>query len=292
MRDSASPDLASKQSEKVPGVVRFFKARERLGVYRKRSPEIAEELDKFETLLNNTDMDELFKDVVRDYRASNDFYASKYLDITGHVAVNLLRARELGLHTSPKMDTLDMGAGGGFFCYAASLYGHRATALERPPEDHRGPRVRFASLLAFFGIPTSDQKMKSQVALVSDDALHGKRFDLITAFAIMFNVESNGAYWTTDDYLFLFNDLRENFLKPGGRVCLKFNAPLFGGTRNNMSELGHEYHRTLGKMLKPFLVSFDEGQHATLDLFRTDAWGEAKNVRLPPAVRSAAQRSD
>lgn len=270
-------------------MARFFKARERLGIYRKRNPEIAEELDKFEALLNDTNLEELFKDVVRDYRSSDDFYGSKYLDITGHVAVNLVRARELGLQKSPKMDTLDMGAGGGFFCYAASLYGHCATALERPPEDHRGPRVRFASLLAFFGIPTSDQKMKSQVPLVADDALRGKRFDLITALAIMFNVELNGAYWTTDDYLYLFNDLRENFLKPGGRVCFKFNAPLFGGTRNNMGDLGHEYHRSLGKMLKPFLVSFDEGQHATLDLFRADAWETAKNIRLPHSVRGATQ---
>jgi 2-polyprenyl-3-methyl-5-hydroxy-6-metoxy-1,4-benzoquinol methylase len=290
MRDSAPLGLASERSKKESGVKRFFRARERLSDYRRRSPEIAEELDKLAELLSGTELDELFKDVVRGNATSDNFYGSKYLDITGHVAINLHRARKLGLHTSPKMDILDIGAGGGFFCYAASLYGHGVTALERPPEDHREPRIRFASLLAFFGIPCSDQKVKSQAALVGDDALRGKRFDLVTAFAIMFNVESTGAYWTTDDYLYFFNDLRENILKPGGRVCLKFNAPLFGGTRINMDALGHEYHRTLGRMLKPFLISFDEGQHAMLDLFRTDAWETAKNIRLPHTVRSAAQR--
>jgi len=227
-------------------------------------------------LLKGKDLYQLAIDILGGEGAAGGEYLhqEKSLQFAGRIHIAARRAQQLKLDTCPGMSILDIGAGPGFFCWAAKNLGHTAVAIQ-PSKGERG--INFSAFMQFFGIPQSAQFVKPQIALVRDQSLpEGMRFDLVTAFAITFN-RSGRAWWTTEDYLAFLEDIRRNFLKPGGRVVLKFNNTDEASTPRSVIA----YYEELGHMLAPFVMEESAETGFTLDLFREGAWSVARTVVLP-----------
>jgi hypothetical protein len=147
----------------------------------------------------------------------------------------------------------------------------------------------FAPLITFLGVPHSGQWIAAKRPIARDDALQpGRRFDLITAFAINFNSDialatESISFWSADDYRFLLRDLRDNFLKPNGRVLLHFNEPIYGETATPLTPpTVARYYTQLGDMLRPFLISYSPSMGSLLDLSRAAAWRDVEAAVLTP----------
>ena len=233
-------------------------------------------LVKLADLLKTTDLDQFAIDALGGEGAGGGEYLhqEKSLQFAGRVHIAARRAQQLKLDTSAGLLVLDIGAGPGFFCWAAKALGHTAVAIQ-PSKGARG--INFSAFMRLFGIPQSAQFVKPQTALVRDQSLpEGLRFDMVTAFAITFN-RSGRAWWTTKDYLSFLEDIKCNFLKPGGRVVLKFNNTDEAGTPKSVIT----YYEELGRMLAPFVAEESSETGFTLDLFREGAWSLANAVVLP-----------
>jgi hypothetical protein len=268
----------------------FLDARRRLRRLTRWSPHLAREVRGLDARLAATDLPALWR------RAAVGGGRAKYLDIPGNFLRQLRHARALGLHRASPGAVLDIGAGGGYFCYAAALLGHAAVAIQ-PTDENRSAEAVFSALLDFHGVARSAQRIAPRTSIVRDAALGERRFDLVTAFALTFNVLETDArpYWGAGDYLFLLRDLRERVLAPGGRVALKFQQPLYGASDPAAPAEEGAYHLALGELLRPFLVRYDmrggpDGGLAVLDPFRDEAWTRAESVGLPAAHWDRAAR--
>lgn len=60
------------------------------------------------------------------------------------------------------------------------------------------------------------------------------RFDVVTAYRAQFN-RSNGRLWSIDEWSFFLDDLRDNVLKPGGRLVIKFAKQDLKAARGGLS---------------------------------------------------------
>jgi hypothetical protein len=60
------------------------------------------------------------------------------------------------------------------------------------------------------------------------------RFDVVTAYRAQFN-RSNGRLWSFDEWSFFLDDLRDNVLKPGGRLVIKFAKQDLKAARGGLS---------------------------------------------------------
>lgn len=119
--------------------------------------------------------------------------------------------KKLDLDEAQPLDILDIGLGAGYFVYACKRYGHRAVGLDRPgfPIWH--------GLRRWLDVQVTDHTVQPLQHL---PALG--RFDLVTSFKCPFNyVDDESRFWTLDEWSFFLNDLRDNLLKPNGRVALE-----------------------------------------------------------------------
>lgn len=221
--------------------------------------------------------------------ADSELFGEKYLDIAKRLTVSATFAKQLRLlQPGPSRRILDLGAGGGFFCFAAMCHGHTAVALE-PELDLSDEKssIRHAAIIRLLGVPHSPQSILPQVPLVLDEAISGNGpYDLISAIAIMFNHDQSEEgrsriYWNKDDYLFWLNDLKCQHLAQGGTVFLRFNAPLTGEDLNGaIPPTLLRYYHDLGRLLSPFIVSHDDAKGTMLRLDNADAWAAAGSVEL------------
>jgi SAM-dependent methyltransferase len=259
-------------------------------------------LSAFDSVLGKANLENL-ADAVLPGRSAESFclFGEKYLNLGKRMTTAARRVSALGLIESPPLDILDLGAGNGFFCFAAQIFGHRTVAVEPDSYTPENDRIDFAPLMELLSVPHSIQAIQPGQPLKRDFCLKpDQRFDLITSFAIMFNhltavsgmmggEDSSGLkYWSARDYLFFLQDLVENFLKPGGRVLLQFNQPLRGEPKTpHTPAVITDYYRRLGVLLQPFMTSYDREFGALLDLRRPGAWEEARRIDLvPPAPES------
>ncbi len=278
-----------------PGFRDLIQTPEKAAAFIQKKPEeFVDPLNAYRRRLELADPRILYARIVPSRSAEP--YGRKYLDFSKHLLQNLEKLHSLGLHRTRRMRILDIGAGPGFFCYAARLYGHHSVALERSHDRKLRSVVSYPAILDFFGVPLSEQRIDAQKPIALDAALGDAvgqplRFNLVTAFAIMFNL-NNKYYWTADDYLFLLDDLKTRFLTADGRVILKFNAPIYDGDRDRMSDEGHAYYKALGELLRPFVVSYDRTNGALLDLANAQAWSAAMSVSLPKTERLSSTDKD
>lgn len=137
---------------------------------------------------------------------------NKYRDYERYLAINFRRIFDLGLDKQKGLDVFDIGCGGGFFLGLSRVYGHNPYGLDI------GGIELYDKMIEFLEIPRQVHHIKPQEAMPSV----GKRFDLITAFAICFHKTANGV-WGPEDWNFFLKDLEENFAKKGARLHLFFN---------------------------------------------------------------------
>jgi len=151
------------------------------------------------------------EEIHRSYCDSGDPYA-KYSDWEGWLQLNVRRAQDCGLHRSSGKRVLDLGCGGGYFLFVAQQLGHSCLGLD---VDTCG---LFNELIDLFAVRRKVWNIRAFEPLPE----LGEQFDLITAFAVNFNVNENGLEWGPKEWDFFLDDLGR-FLQPRGKMLFNLN---------------------------------------------------------------------
>jgi len=136
----------------------------------------------------------------------------KYSKIDQYIPFNLRRVYALGLHKSPPLRVLDLGAGVGFFLYLSKLHGHTAIGIDSQDDDF------YTQMYRAFNVQCSQCTIMPNTLLPD----FGQKFDLVTAFAICFHA-IDGYNWTADDWRFFVQDIIDHHCVSGGRIHLHFH---------------------------------------------------------------------
>lgn len=140
----------------------------------------------------------------------------KYLDLAYYLNRNFTKANRLRLHKRKPIDILDIGCGAGHFLLVVEYLGHRGVGLDIPDF----PLVN--DMAGLFGVDMRHHRMQAMTALPDDLG----RFDLIVANSVGWHRKRPGVLFSRDEWDFLFKDLIEHHLQPGGRILLNMNRKL------------------------------------------------------------------
>lgn len=145
---------------------------------------------------------------------------SKYWQLKRQLAKNLRRAYRLGLdRTQRPIDVLDLGAGFGYFARVCSFYGHRPLALDLDDSTGIPPGSLYDAVARVLGVRRHLWTIRPFQPLPDT----GRRYDLVTAFAALFNEPEGERAWAATEWRYFFDDLAARVLGPGGRVFLSLN---------------------------------------------------------------------
>lgn len=124
----------------------------------------------------------------------------------------------LKLDEAPTTEILDIGMGAGYFLYVCQRLGHRGIGIDRP-----GFPV-WEKVRKWLGVECINHTVKPFEPL--PDA---GRFDLVTSFYAPFNyLHREKRAWTLDEWTFFLDNLRDDVLRPGGRVALEIKGGQIG----------------------------------------------------------------
>lgn len=143
-------------------------------------------------------------------------YHSKYWSIKQQIPKNVRRAYRLELHRGHKRSVLDLGTGFGYFPFICKYYGHQARGLDL--DDWAG-RNLYRDVTELLGV----ERVLSPIRAFCPIPDLGRRFDLVTAFACLFNHPNRGDAWSVLEWEFFIEDLMNRHLQPEGSVMLSLN---------------------------------------------------------------------
>lgn len=138
---------------------------------------------------------------------------SKYLEWDVHVQAAKNRFEQLIAGSQRKLRILDIGTGAGYFPFVCNLNGHCAEGLDVP--DH----AFYTEMTTLLHVNRHGHRITSFTPIPH----LGRRFDLITAFAICFNNHATPELWGVREWSFFLTDLQRTHLTCGGKVFLMFN---------------------------------------------------------------------
>jgi hypothetical protein len=142
----------------------------------------------------------------------------KYIDPTAWFDSKVQAALRISLDRRAPMDILDIGTGPAHFPVVAEFYGHHVIGTDLPYRAtgrlERGHL--YDALSDIFKIQRIPLKVEQCVPLPPFD----RRFGLVTAFLVAFNLDSERKPWTIDAWNFFLNDLRENVLTDDGDLFM------------------------------------------------------------------------
>jgi SAM-dependent methyltransferase len=153
-----------------------------------------------------------FHEVVAQHR-SEGYDSYKYFDKQLWLRSKMMRAIELGLDKAAQAAVLDLGCGAGYFLYCCKYLGHNVHGIDLPSYAF------YRDMIALFGLSRTGFRIEAHKPL----PLLYRRFDVITAQQICFNGHKTESLWGVQEWDFFLNDLRENYLNPGGTIALEFN---------------------------------------------------------------------
>lgn len=142
-----------------------------------------------------------------------------YLDTETWLKRHWKGAVRLDLHRLPPQRILDLGTGSGHFSYVCRCLGHEVVGLERPGAG-------LEPFHEWLGLNVVYHAIEARKSLPRFEA----RFDTVTSWRVPFNKKrqtgDQGVYelFGLGEWAFLFDDIRDNVLRPGGRLALKMNA--------------------------------------------------------------------
>lgn len=136
----------------------------------------------------------------------------KYLELERWVPKHLHYANWLAPRGAP-LKILDLGMGAGYFLYLCKQNGHHVVGLDVDRD------VLYAELAELFQITRVLHKIRPFEPLPEFEM----RFDLITAFQIVFNGHRLPSLWGIAEWSALLLDMVRHLLTPGGRIFLEFN---------------------------------------------------------------------
>lgn len=145
---------------------------------------------------------------------------SKYWQLERQLAKNLRRAYRLGLDRARRRaEVLDLGAGFGYFARVCDFYGHRALALDLDDSDAGPPGSLYDAVTRVLGVERHLWTIQPFQPLPDT----GRRYDLVTAFAALFNEPAGERAWGAAEWRYFLDDLTGRVLTPGGRAFLSLN---------------------------------------------------------------------
>ena len=149
---------------------------------------------------------------------------TKYFEAERWLKLNIRRAQDIGLDRSKRqpLRVLDLGSGAGYFLVVCRELGHGGIGL-----DVAEPAF-YGDIFRQFGLERIVERIEAYRPLPESLLAEG-RFDLVTAFSIAFNGHKSPALWGPAEWDFLLDDLRDRFLKPGGKIYFDLN-PEYDGT--------------------------------------------------------------
>ena len=136
----------------------------------------------------------------------------KYLNFRKYLPVNVRRVQELGLDKAAPKRILDLGSGAGYFLFACKNFGHDCLGLDTDYVP------AYAAMMQSMEIPRVTWRIEPFEALPDT----GEKFDLITAFQMLFNRRQPSGRWEAAEWDFFLRDLLAR-LKADGSIFLRFN---------------------------------------------------------------------
>jgi hypothetical protein len=230
-------------------------------------------------ILRSVDMTR-FGELRAKYRdAAPDPGYSKYLDIKTGMRRALDSVYELDLHRAHAKSVLDLGTGCGYFPYVCNYFGHAAVAVDLDEVPMYNEITQFLRVV----------RRVSAVRAFENLPDLGRRFDVVTAFAVCFNNHDAPDLWGPDEWLFFLKDLAANQLTGDGRVLLKMNQEADEGYVNQQL---FKFFRQNGAVVDGERVYF-----ASMSQFRTPGsslhsctpipqfpWVSEQTLAAPPAL--------
>lgn len=151
----------------------------------------------------------------------------KYLNITPWLRAKTDAALRLGLDGGPPLTVLDIGVGPGHFPFVCQLFGHRVIGTDLMPlplgDGWDGPHV-YDRLIELFDVDRRPLTVEARTAMPSFDG----PVDLVTALMVKFDNPPGAEPWGPSEWAYWIGDVRENLLRPGGRILLQLNRPFAG----------------------------------------------------------------
>jgi SAM-dependent methyltransferase len=173
---------------------------------------------RVEELLRNIDRNKLDA-LCQKYHVPGEIKAwPKYTNVEHWIENAVHHARSLRLDRDPKLKILDIGSGAGYFLFVLKQLGHEVFGL-----DLNEPQF-YGEMFELLGLERVIWRIEPYEPLPDV----GRKFDLITAFAICFNGHGSDAVWGPKEWEFFLDDLDRHYLNPGGRVSLALNPEPYG----------------------------------------------------------------
>lgn len=137
----------------------------------------------------------------------------KYLDMATWMRRHLIHARALGLIDGPSRRVLDLGTGAAYFPYLLGQLGHTAKAIDLDDIP------AYNDLIVLLGVDRRTHRVRSGEPLPD----FGMRFDWVTGFNIMFNLNNHPEMWNPPEWREFLRHLALDLLAPEGQAFFKLN---------------------------------------------------------------------
>ncbi|MBV9492587.1 MAG: class I SAM-dependent methyltransferase [Verrucomicrobia bacterium] len=142
----------------------------------------------------------------------------KYVNADHWLRKAIGQVRELHLDRTTGKQILDLGSGAGYFLFTCKQLGHDGIGLDLPEPAY------FGEMFSLLGLERVVWRINAYQPLPE----LGRKFDLVTAFAICFNGHNTDQVWGPSEWDFFLRDLETRVLSPGGEVFLALNPEPYG----------------------------------------------------------------
>ena len=166
----------------------------------------------------------------------------KYVEAEERLELAIRQARSLHLDRCTGLGVLDIGSGAGYFLYVCKQLCHAVMGL-----DLDWPSM-YGEMFQILQMPRKVWRIEPFRRLPD----LGRRFDLITGFAVCFNSHGSDRVWGPKEWGFFLDDLTKNLLTPGGRIYFELNPEPWGYYTPDLAD----YFRSRGGIVEGKRITF------------------------------------
>jgi SAM-dependent methyltransferase len=154
------------------------------------------------------------KYLINEYNGKGPF---KYFDYKKYLKINIDRVLELNLHKRPSAEIMDIGCGFGYFLFVCKKLGCEVIGVDFSEGNNLETKC-YSDMIDMFAL----KRIMHRIVKYKKLPLFEKKFDLITAFQVCFNLHNSSERWEKEEWQFFLSDLK-TYLKPDGQIYLHFN---------------------------------------------------------------------